>query len=95
MNMSIIKVLSLFVASGNGDRCNQMRAALRHHLMVPDQKTGLTKIYLHKNCKTDPKYKDDHYRVGREIAKIISPLLNGIPAHFYSQDELSSPSARN
>lgn len=87
MKMSIIKCLSLFVASGNGARCNQMRTVLRDTMMVKDLRTGLSKTHLHKHCKADPRYKEDHYRVGREIGRLVSTMLVGIDDSFYSPDE--------
>lgn len=86
MGLSVIKSLSILVASGHGDRCNLLRSALRDHLLQVDEETGLMKIHLHKNCKSDEKLKDAHYRVGRELGKIIRPILSGIPTHFYGPD---------
>lgn len=94
MGMSIVKSLSILVVSGHSDRCNLLRSALRDHLLQTDVETGLSKIHLHKNCKTDEKLKDHHYRVGREITKVLRPFLFGIPTHFYGPD-LANSEVRN
>lgn len=95
MALSIVKSFSIMVASGNGDRCNTMRAALRNCLVTPDEETGLSKIFLHKNCKKDPKYKDDCHRVALEVGQVVQEVLTGIPAYFYGADKKTNMSEKN
>lgn len=95
MNMSIIKSFSLFVASGNGDRCNTMISILRHNMIAIDQKTGLSVVHLHKNCKDDPKYKEDHVRISRNLGKLVVPMLRDIPEEFYTSGELNIQRIKN
>ena len=95
MGLSIVKSFSILVASGNGDKCNTMRAALRNCLVTPDSETGLSKIFLHKNCKKDPKYKDDCLRISKEVGGVVQEILNGVPAYFYCADKKINLAGQN
>lgn len=95
MGLSIVKSFSILVASGNGDKCNAMRAALRNCLIAPDEETGLSKVFLHKNCKKDPKYKDDCLRVSKEVGEVVKEALTGVPAYFYCGDRKVNMAEQN
>lgn len=95
MALSIVKSFSIMVASGQGQRCNNLRSALRSCLIVNDEITGLSKIFLHKNCKKDPKYKDDCFRVSKEVGRVVQDNLAGIPAYFYGPDKQINLSEQN
>lgn len=95
MGLSIIKSFSILVASGNGEKCNTMRAALRSCLITQDEKTGKSKIDLHKNCKKDSKYKDDCLRISKEVGLVVQEILVGIPSYFYCGDKVRKVSEQN
>lgn len=86
MGLSIVKSFSILVASGNGQKCNTMRAALHTHLIASDEPTGISKVFLHKSGKRDPKYKEDCLRISREVGTIVQGMLGGIPDYFYGTD---------
>lgn len=95
MGLSIVKSFSILVASGNGQKCNAMRAALRNCLISSDEETGLSKIHLHKNCKKDPKYKDDSLRVSKEVGVVVKEMLDGVPSFFFGPDKGVNMSEQN
>ena len=81
MRLTLVKCLSVLVASGHGERCNEMRARLKDILLLKDSKTGISKWRIHKFGKEDESIKYDYYRVGSEVYKNIVPLLRDIPEH--------------
>jgi hypothetical protein len=87
MGLSIIKSFSILVASGNGQKCNQMRSVLKECLLMEDSETGLSKIFLHKNCKKDPLLSEHCLRVSKEVGKVVKEVLLDIPDHFYGPDQ--------
>lgn len=95
MGLSIVKSFSILVASGNGEKCNTMRAALRNCLIAQDEKTGKSKIFLHKNCKKDPEYKQDCLRVSKEVGQVVKEVLTGVPSYFYCADKRINMSEQN
>ncbi len=95
MGLSIVKSFGILVASGNGQKCNALKAALRSNLMGTDEKTGMSKIFLHKNCRKDSVYKDDHFRIAKEAGKIVQEVLSDIHPHFYVYDKKIDLSEQN
>lgn len=83
--MTLVKVMSLLVASGNGDRCNSIRSNLRDLLLSVDEATGELKINIHKFGKD--KYPIDYSRVCKEVSKTISPYLRGVSIRYYGNDK--------
>lgn len=86
MGLSIVKSFSILVASGNSQKCNTMRAALHTNLIAADESTGMSKVFLHKNGKRDPQYKEDYVRISKEVGTIVRGILDGIPDYFYGAD---------
>lgn len=70
-------VLAMLVASGNGERCNLFRAQLRTILFTKDEKTGLSKLHIHKFRKTD--LPEDYYRICSEVGSLLPEITKGIP----------------
>lgn len=85
MGLSVIKCFSVLVSSGNGQKCNVLSSVLRDHLFDIDKETGATKIAIYKT--NNPKYVDDHRRIGSELSKVISPIINSIPDYFFGPDK--------
>lgn len=86
MRMTVIKCFSLFVASGNSHRCNEMRDMLRNNLMLVDTKTGRLKVDIYKNGKNDPSLKESHNKICREVGMLVTPMIQGIPHSFFGPD---------
>lgn len=83
MRISVVKFFSLLVASGHGDRCNEMCSKLQYLLDV-DAETGMRKVYLHKYGKKS--YPEAFTRISKEVGKIMQPLTAGIPDIFFTSD---------
>lgn len=87
---TIIGVLSMLVASGNGERCNLFRAQLRTILLTKDEKTGLSKLHIHKFRKKD--LPEDYFRICSEVGSLLPEITKGIAE---KPVEISSPSVFN
>lgn len=82
--LTIIGVMSMLVASGKGERCNDFRSQLRQTLLVTDEKTGLSKCKIHKYEKENmPK---DYLRISREIWTILEPMMVDITDQAFGAD---------
>lgn len=82
--MSITKCFSVMVASGNGQRCNEFREALRANLYEIDPETNKYRIAIWKYGKqTEP---EAYLRISRDVAAIVGPLLRDIDDHYFSVD---------
>ena len=82
--MSITKCFSVLVASGNGQRCNDLRDSLREHLYEVDPKTGKFRVAIWKyGKKSEP---EAYVRISKDVALVIGPLFNDISDHFFSID---------
>jgi hypothetical protein len=95
MGLSIVKSFAILVVSGNGQKCNALKATLRSNLMGTDEKTGMSKVFLHKNCRKDPMYKDDAFRVAKEAGKIVQEALSDVHPYFYVHDKKINLSEQN
>ena len=93
MSLSVVKVFSILVASGNGRKCNSLRAALNDHLFDQDEQTGVSKVFLHKT--KDPKYLEDNVRIRGELSHVVAPSLLGISKHFYGPDQKKKDGSAN
>lgn len=79
--MPIIKCFSILVASGNGQRCNDLRETLREELYKLDSETEKFKIAIWKyGDKSEP---EAYLRISKEIRVAISPLFKDIDSHFF------------
>lgn len=82
--MSITKCFSILVASGNGQRCNELRNSLRANLYEVDKETKKFRIAIWKYGKqSEP---EAYLRISKDIATIIGPLFNDIDDYFFSVD---------
>jgi len=82
--MSIIKCYSVLVASGQGQRCNELRSVLRKNLWEIDSATDKFKIAIWKyGKKSEP---EAHLRIANGVAVAINCLFNDIDDRFFSID---------
>lgn len=81
--MTVVKCFTVLVASGNGEKCIELRNALRDQLLVNDE-TGESKLNIHKFGKlNNPAYK----RVCAEVAKRISPFFTDVNKYFFCSED--------
>lgn len=82
--MSITKCFSILVASGNGQRCNDLRNILRENLYEIDPETNKFKIAIWKYGKeSEP---EAYVRISKDIAAVVGPLFVDIDDRFSSID---------
>lgn len=90
--MSITKCFSILVASGNGQRCNELRDSLRANLYEIDPETNKFRIAIWKYGKdSDP---EAYLRISKGVAGVVGPLLKDIDDHFFSIDNPTQKRAR-
>ena len=82
--MSITKCFSILVASGNGQRCNDLRDVLRDVLYEVDSDTNKFKISIWKYGKSSEP--EAYARISKEVARVVGPLFRDIDDHFFSID---------
>ncbi len=88
--MSIIKCFSILVASGNGQRCNDLRDSLRKNLYEIDSETGKFKVAIWKyGKKSEP---EAYTRISKDIAVAIGHLFKDVDDHFFSIDNRAGKS---
>lgn len=80
--MTLVEVMSLLVASGNGNRCNKYRENLREVLLCVDSSTGQFKVSIHKFGKEE--YPDLYKKISREVARVTNPLVKDIDSRFFN-----------
>lgn len=79
--LMLANVLSMLVASGNGQRCNDIRAKLRQELLVIDLETGLSKIKIHREMKQE--LPAVHDRISREVGRIVMNAVADVPPKYF------------
>lgn len=89
MSVSVAKVFSLLVVSGNGQKCNQLRASLHDKLIAIDPVTGKSKTTLFKS--NHPNHHRDRARIGHEAYESICHYLDGIDRAYYGPDYPTPP----
>lgn len=82
--LDITKFFSVLIASGNGARCNDLRALLRQELWQLDPVTGKYRVIISKHGKYSRP--EDHRRLGKYIAKKITPLFSDVNDYYFSVD---------
>lgn len=82
--ISIVGVMAMLVASGQGERCNDFRAQLRQKLLVTHEKTGKIKAHIHKDREHYPR---ECAEIGMEIWNdILEPMMEDIPDRVFGSD---------
>lgn len=83
MKISLIKILSILVASERSDQCNKFIDSLREKTLTIDHKTGKSKAWLLKFGAVEPEYLEDAERIAEEVYRIAEPRLSGINSHYF------------
>lgn len=90
---SIIHCFSVLVASGNGQRCNDLKKLLRKKLYEVDPETNKFKIAIWKfGRKSEP---EAYKRISKNIAAAVEPLFADVSDHFISVDNPARESANS
>jgi len=74
---TIKKCFGALVASGNSDRCDALRSALRNTLVSIDHWSGENKTMLYKFGRKE--YPNFHEMLRHEIALELKPFFKGVP----------------
>lgn len=79
--MKIVKWFSVLVASGNGQRCHDLKERLNDELFQIDKETGKYKLFIWKFGN-----ETDSSRVAKSLGSRINPLFKDIPSRYFSID---------
>ncbi len=78
--MTIVELYSILIASGNSNRCSQLRNTLRSQLFLSEGKTGLPKIEIFKYLKK--KHPEEFKVIAKELRTAIIPIFKDVN-HIY------------
>ena len=82
---SIVHCFSVLVASGNGQRCDDLKRVLRDNLYEVDSVTDKHKVTIWKfGRRSDP---EAYKRISIEIAVAVEYLFKDIDDYFISVDK--------
>jgi hypothetical protein len=86
---TITKCFGALVASGNGNKCNYLKAILRKNMLVIDKETGKSIVWVHKFASD--KYPEQHMEFRKNLAEDMNSLYNDVPSvllekNFYYSD---------
>jgi len=82
--ISIVHCFSVLVASGNGQRCNDLKELLRENLYEVDSKTAKYKVAIWKfGRKSEP---EAYKRISMDVAIAVQHLFKDVDDHFVSVD---------
>ena len=82
--LTVIKCFTILVASGNGNKCCELRSRIRDQLSTIDRETGWTKVMIHKFGQET--YPGAYKRVCEEVAKSIRPIISNIDERYICSD---------
>lgn len=81
---SIVHCFSVLVASGNGQRCNDLKEVLRENLYEIDPLTAKYKVAVWKfGRQSEP---EAYRRISKEVAVAVQHLFMDVDDHFVSVD---------
>ena len=81
---SIVHCFSVLVASGNGQRCNDLKEVLRANLYKVDAQTDTHKVAIWKfGRRSNP---EAYKRISMEVAVAVEHLFRDVDDHFISVD---------
>lgn len=85
IRLSVVKLLSILIVSGNAQKCNSVVSEIREWGFSTDPETQKTKSFLIKYGKDQ--YRKDFFRMGRELYNCLTPALEGVDRHFFGSDD--------
>jgi len=84
--MTIVELYSILIASGNGNRCSELRNTLRSQLILSEAETGRSKLEIFKYLKK--KHPTEHKTIARELRLAVLPLFKGVnPIYIKGGDD--------
>lgn len=84
--LTISDCLTIMVASGRGQRCNEFRSQLRDYLLNKDE-SGELRVSIHKYGRE--KNAERHKEICIGIGKVVSPMLKDIHPHFFCEEMMA------
>ena len=82
--MELVKCFSVLVASGNGQRCNQLKKVLRENLFEVEDGTDKFRLTIWKYGKES--MPEAHKKIALEMSREVKPLFGDIDHSFWSVD---------
>lgn len=82
--LTIPKCFSALVASGNGQKCNELRNKINTVLMQKDHNTGILKVTLFKYHKEE--YPEIVKEISMEVSKVIEGVVQDVDDIYFGND---------
>lgn len=84
MKLTLAKILSILVVSGNGQKCNSVVSALREFSFIKDEETQKTNGFIIRYGKEE--YNRSYYRIGEELFYVLTSQMDGIESRFFDPE---------
>ena len=84
--MTIAKYFSVLVASGNGQRCDNLLRIIRDNLCTENQDIGKSNLYLFRQGKEH--YPEEYKRICHGLASDILTLYDDVHNSYFSVDRI-------
>ena len=82
--LTIPKCFSALVASGNGQKCNELRNKINSVLLQKDYSTGYLKVTLFKYHKED--YPEIVKSISKEVGRVIEGVVADVDDIYFGND---------
>lgn len=81
---TVPQCFSALIASGNGQRCNNLREVLRNALSGNDPVSGLPRSVLYKYHKHN--FPEQHKQMRQLVAGVMNPFFDGVDRFYFGND---------
>lgn len=82
--LTIPKCFSALVASGNGQKCSELRNKINTVLLQKDYSTGHLKVILFKYYKEE--YPEIVKSISKEVGKVIEGVVSDVDDIYFGND---------
>jgi hypothetical protein len=82
--LTIPKCFSALVASGNGQKCNELKIKINSVLLQKDYTTGCLKVILFKYHKEE--YPEIVKSISKELSKVIEGVVSEVDDLYFGND---------
>jgi len=90
--VTLPQCFSALIASGCGQRCNELKTMLHSELLALDEATGKTRAEIYKFGKEE--HPDIHKTLRQSVAVIVRSQLHDVDAFYFGEDATNA-NARN